>query len=159
MELTNDLTIDSRARLETAVSEYAELRRQKAKAEAALNAKIAKLREKHQSVINDFAVEVDAYNTAIEEYALQHADELLAGQKTKTLKLPGGDLKYSKGRRSVSFTAKPEDVCAQLHKAGRGDLVIMSERPDKSAIGKLDVPPVAGVEFVEPQLTVSIVTA
>jgi phage host-nuclease inhibitor protein Gam len=155
---TQAVDIDSRARLESAVSELAVLTRDRAKKQAALDAKIAKLRERYVGEIGVLDVEIDIYTESIEEYALEHADELLKGQKTKTLTLPAGELKYSKGRKSVRYVADESDVCAQLHAAGLGDLVVMSERPDKSAIGKLDTPPVKGVEFVEAPLTVKVKT-
>jgi phage host-nuclease inhibitor protein Gam len=158
MEAPPTLTITDRPHLEQALSELAKLERQHIREQAALESKIANLREKYYGAIADRAVEIDAYRSAIEEYAIEHSGELLAGQKTQTLKLPAGELKYAKGRRRVEFTAHSDDVCAQLHKAGRGDLVVMTERPDKSAIGKLDVPPVPGIEFVEPSLTVSVRT-
>lgn len=148
MELTAPAITD-RSRLEQALSELADLERQHAREQAALDAKIARLREKYYGAIADRAVEIDAYRSAIEDYAIEHADELLKGQRTKTLTLPAGELKYSKGRRRVEFTAKPDDVCAQLHKAGLGNLVVMTERPDKKAIG---------VSFVEPLLTVAVKT-
>lgn len=150
--------ITSRVHLDESLAQLQQLRTQRAAEQARLDRKIAKATAAHQDALNGFDADIHLYESAIEEYALEHADELLYGIKTKTVKLAAGDLKYSKGRRSVRLLSDENDVIQQLRAAGRADLVVVSERVDKKAVGSLDQPPVVGISFAEPTLTVKVVT-
>ena len=150
--------ITSRIHLDEAMAQLQALHNQRDAEQAKLDKKIATATAKHQDALNGFDADIHLYQTAIEEYALEESDSLLHGLKTKTVKLAAGQLKYSKGRRSVSLILDEDDVIKQLRAIGRADLVVVSERIDKSTIGKLDAPPVDGISFVEPTLTVKVVT-
>ncbi|HEV2556840.1 MAG TPA: host-nuclease inhibitor Gam family protein [Bosea sp. (in: a-proteobacteria)] len=116
-----------------AVREIGDDRRRLARLEADMNDRIAKLKQDYEEKAEPFRERVAASTEGLKMWAEANRTALTGGDKTKTVDLGTGEVKWRLRPPSVRIT-KVEDVLSRLRDLGLSRFIRVKEEPNKEAI-------------------------
>lgn len=117
-----------------AVREIGDANRELARLEAAMNDEIARVKEQFENQATPFRDFVAGRTEGLKMWAEANRTELTGGDKTKTVDLGTGELKWRQTPPKVTIRGKLEDCIAALKRLGLKRFIRIKEEVDRDAM-------------------------
>lgn len=118
----------------TAVREIGEVNREIARIEADMNDELARIKEEFVARANPLRDQVEATTEGLKMWAEANRAVLTGGDKTKTVSLGTGEIKWRNRPPAVKPRGKLDELLDRLRTLGLGRFIRVSEAIDKEAM-------------------------